>query len=88
MPAGRTDREIQERKLRIAEFKWIVYPLLTPDWQHISKFQSMAASTLSRDRTRKWVSAALEELKREGRAESMRDPNFEGLYWKVKNAKH
>ncbi|MFA6364238.1 hypothetical protein [Methanoregula sp.] len=82
MTAGRTKREVEERKLRIADFKWKVYPLLTNEWQHISKFQGQIVSPLSRDIIRKWVSAALEELKREGRVESMRDGNFPGLYWR------
>jgi hypothetical protein len=84
MPQGRNNKEAAERKLKIAEYKWKVLPFVTNDWQHISEFQSLVVSHLSKDTTRKWIFFALEKLEKEGKVESMRDPNFPGTYWRLK----
>lgn len=85
MPAGQAQRELSERKLRIAEYKWKVYPLITEQWQHISKFlKTTCAPGCKKGTARKWTFFALKKLESEGRVESMRDPNFPGIYWRLK----
>jgi hypothetical protein len=85
MSAGQTQRELSERKLRIAEYKWKVYPLITEQWQHISKFlKTTCAPGCEKGTARKWTFFALKKLESEGRVESMRDPNFPGTYWRLK----
>jgi hypothetical protein len=87
MPSGRTKKQYEERKRKIAEFRWKVLPLVTSEWQHISHFLGLVDSTLSKDITRKWVWFALKRLEQEGKVEYMRDPNFPGTYWRLKGRK-
>ena len=84
MPMGRTKREIDERRMKIVEFKWKVLPLLTKEWKHSSNLIDLVDTSLSKDITRKWVYFALKKLENEGKVESMRDSNFSGLYWRLK----
>ena len=87
MAWGRTRKTEEERKLKIAEFKWKVLPLVTKEWQHITVFNKNISSELNPDNKQKWILEALLALRRDGKVESMVDENFPGTYWRLKECR-
>lgn len=90
MKTIRSIEAIRNREKKIAVFKVNVLKLLTDEFVHISALTRLALDNPGkvgwggRKGRGGFVKDALDQLEKEGKAESMRDEYFPGTYWRLK----